>query len=722
VSGTRLSGYTLEKGTTHPIGATPDAQGVNFSVFSQNSTGIELLLFDRHDDRVPSQVFKLDPHVHRSFYLWHCYVRGLKAGAHYAYRVHGPWDWHRGHRFNAQKVLIDPYAEANTNTLWNRVKACGPDDNLASSMRSVVVDLRAYDWEGDRPLRRPSNETIIYEIHVRGFTRSPTSGVAQPGTFRGVVDRIPYLADLGITAVELMPVMEFDDKEILRTLADGRPLRNFWGYSTIGFFAPASQYCMCPELGAHVNEFRDMVKALHKAGIEVLLDVVFTHTDEGNHLGPTISFKGLDNSVYYHLVRDAREYYMDYSGCGNALNCNHPLVTRFIVDCLRFWVREMHVDGFRFDEGSILSRMEDGSPSARAPLPWSIELLETLQDTKLIAEAWDAAGLYQIGSFPGLRWADWNGRFRDDVRRFVRGDRGLVGQVATRIAGSADLYECRGHLPINSINFVTCHDGFTMNDLVSYDGKHNEANGEDNRDGIENNLSANYGTEGPSDDAGLDAFRSRQAKNFATILLLSQGVPMILGGDEMRRSQLGNNNAYCQDNELSWFDWRLAEKHHDVVRFFRLLIDFRKRHPSLQREQFFNGEKNERDLPDLSWHGCQLNSPGWNNPASGVLAFTLGGLNGDDDIHVILNMEEKALDFELPPLVRRSWHRVADTARAYPEDIVEPGRELPVSGPSYRAEARSTVVLVSLLPINSGVPPRHPPRGGTGAGTDGTTA
>jgi glycogen operon protein len=691
------SRYEIAPGRPHPLGAVPDADGVNFSVFSRNATSVELLLFDGHDDREPAQIIKLNTAANKTFFFWHVYVRGLRPGAHYAYRVDGPADLRgQGFRFNPNKVLIDPYACGNTDALWNRADACGPNDNLASSMRSVVIDISDYDWEGDRPLNQPMNEMVVYEVHVGGFTQHPSSGVGHPGTFSGIVEKIPYLKELGITAVELLPVMEFDRKEVLRMKPDGSgPLTNYWGYSTVSFFAPESSYCVSPELGAHVREFRDLVKALHRAGIAVILDTVFNHTSEGNHLGPTINFKGFCNEIAYHLTPSDRQYYMDYSGCGNTVNCNHPIVQKFILECLEFWVKQMHVDGFRFDEGSILSRGEDGVPMVHPPVIWSIELSESLLDTKIIAEAWDAAGLYQIGYFPGYRWAEWNGRFRDDIRRFVRGDPGWVAAVASRIAGSADIYQASGHLPINSINFVTCHDGFTLNDLVSYDAKHNEANGEDNHDGINDNLSWNCGVEGETDDAAVEALRSRQIRNFAAILLLAQGVPMVFAGDEIRRTQKGNNNAYCQDNEISWFDWRSLKKHSELFRFWKLMIDFRKCHPAIHRSRFFDGKVNDRGLPDVSWHGCQLLCPGWDDPNARALAFTLAGCGPEADINVILNMDAQGLDFEVPVVQARQWHLVVDTAQPSPQDIAEPGQERPIVGQRMHVQGRSVVVLLA---------------------------
>ena len=693
-AGTSQALFPVEAGSPHPLGATPGPEGVNFSLFSGNASGVELLLFASHDAPAPFQVIPLDPNRNKTFHFWHAFVRGLEAGAHYAYRVDGPSNPSAGHRFNRSKVLIDPYARGNTNSLWKRAEACTSADNAGTSMRSVVIDTSGYDWEGDRPLNRPVEDTIIYEMHARGFTKSPSSDVDHPGTFAGIVEKIPYLKNLGITAVELLPVFDFDETDVLRVV-DGRPLPNYWGYSTVGFFAPQSAYCVSPESGSHLREFRDMVKALHKAGVEVILDVVFNHTDEGNHLGPVFSFRGIDNRTYYFLVPWDLEYYMDFSGCGNTFNCNHPMAQKLIIECLRYWVREAHVDGFRFDEGSILSRGEDGMPSAHPPVVWQIELDDELMDTKVIAEAWDAAGLYQIGHFPGDRWMEWNGRYRDDIRRFVKGDPGVVGNVASRLAGSADLYQEQGELPVNSINFVDCHDGFTLNDLVSYNEKHNQANGEGNRDGINDNLSWNCGVEGETNDAAREALRDRQVRNFAAILLLSRGVPMFVAGDEVRRTQKGNNNAYCQDNEISWFDWTLVEKNRDLLRFFRRMIELRKRYAALGQRQFFAGAVNERGLADVTWHGTKLNHPGWSDSEARSLGMTLAGFDGQPDIHVMLNMYWDSLDFELPAVPGRRWFRAVDTAQAPPGDIADPGAEPEVDEGAYTVQGRSVVALIN---------------------------
>ncbi len=694
---TSVQHYEAAVGHPHPLGANLCEDGVNFSIFSENATGVELLLFADPTEIEPFQTIALDPLMNKTYRFWHVLVLGLQPGIGYAYRIDGPFEPHnQGNRFNRNKVVIDPYARGNSAMLWNRGSACGPDDNLATSMRSVVIQTDGYDWEGDQPLHRPMNETIIYELHVGGFTRSPSSGSERPGTFLALADKIPYLQSLGITAVELLPVFGFDPTDMDRlNPITGLPLMNYWGYGTVSFFAPHHAYCINPEEGTHLREFRDMIKAFHRAGIEVILDVVFNHTSEGNENGPTISFKGIDNHVYYYLEAQDRQYYRNYSGCGNTLSCNHPLVEKLILECLEFWVRDMHVDGFRFDEASILARNEDGDPIPHPPVLWHIELSETLADTKIIAEAWDAAGLYQIGYFPGYRWAEWNGRYRDDLRRFVRGDPGLVGVVASRIAGSADIYGSSGHLPLNSLNFITCHDGFTLNDLVTYSAKHNEANGEGNRDGIADNLSANNGIEGPTDDAACILLRERQGKNFATILLLSQGVPMLLGGDEVQRTQQGNNNAYCQDNAISWFDWTLPEKHPTMLRFFKQVIAFRKRHTTLQRSQYLTGATMARGLKDIDWHGCWLHCPGWFDPTSCVLAFTLGGTEDAADLHVMLNMDGKDLSFDIPPVGGRVWLRAIDTSLPSPADIANPGQELLVTTATYRVSSHSVVVLIS---------------------------
>ncbi len=652
-----MSLFQTTAGSAHPLGATTYPDGVNFSLFSESATEVVLLLFDSAAAIEPVQTIRFDPFLNKTFHFWHVFVQGCGTGTFYAFRIDGPNNPAAGQRFNPNKVLLGPYARGISTQLWKRADAVGPMDNVATSMRCAIVDVSAYDWEGDRPLNRRICETIIYEMHVGGFTRSPTSDVASPGTFAAVIEKIPHLQALGITAVELLPVCAFDAST-----------PNYWGYSTVAFFSPHSGYCVGSDAASHLDEFRDMVKALHKAGIEVILDVVFNHTDEGNENGPTISFRGIDNRTYYLLDPAWPATYLNYSGCGNTFSANHPLPQKFIVDCLRFWVDEMHVDGFRFDEGSILARGEDGAPLVHPPVIWQIELDDALVDTKMIAEAWDAAGLYQVGHFPGDRWAEWNGRFRDDVRRFVKGDPGLVSAIASRIGGSPDIYEDRAESPENSINFVTVHDGFTLNDLVSYNEKHNELNGEGNRDGINENLSWNCGVEGPTSDPAIQTLRARQMKNFFTILLLSRGVPMLLGGDEIQRTQGGNNNAYNQDNPTSWFDWTQPATNQEMLRFATRMIAFRKSHPALCQPFFYTGAVTARGIPDIAWHGTRLNSPGFDDPQARALAFTIAGVGVTPDLHVMMNMYWEALVFEVPA---GAWRTAIDTSAPSPGDIIE---------------------------------------------------
>ncbi len=682
--------YKTRRGWPQPLGANSYKDGVNFSVFSENATSVELLLFNDSQDKEPFQIIKLDDTKNNTFNFWHIFVEGLKPGVFYAYRVEGPNDPATGQRFNSKKIIIDPYAKLVSDDLWDRQKSIDDSDNLDASMRAIVTGKNDYDWDGDQPLGKPMNETIIYEMHVGSFTKSETSGVENPGKFKSLIEKIPYLKDLGVTAVELLPIFKFDSKGTLPQ----NGLKNYWGYGTVGFFSPENSYLIEQSDPNSLDELKDLVKALHKAEIEVILDIVFGYTGEGNQNGPTISMKGLDNSIYYMLSPD-KNYYMDFSGCGNTLNCNHPVVVKFITDCLEYWVKEFHIDGFRFDEASILSRGEDGTPMARPPVPWAIELSEVLYDTKIIAEAWDAAGLYQVGYFPGYRWAEWNGRFRDEIRRFVKGDPGLAGAVASRISGSADIYQTKGGLPINSVNFITSHDGFTMMDLVSYDNKHNEANGENGRDGIDNNCSWNCGAEGETDDENINRLRKRQIKNLASILLISRGVPMILSGDEVGHTQKGNNNTYCQDNEISWFDWELVEKNKDLLRFFRQMILLKKRKYTLHCKDFFCGEINKDGVPDISFSGCSINNPGWNDPSSRVLSITFGAKTQDSDIHVMMNMDSQDLDFEIPKIVGKKWFRFSDTSLNSPDDICEIGQEKQVDGQNYNVKSRSVVILIS---------------------------
>ncbi len=670
--------------------------GVNFSTFSRYADEVELLLYERADSPAPFQVIRLDPEVNHTFFLWHVFVEGLTAGVHYTWRIDGPDDTRlSGFRFNRKLELLDPWATAVTHILWDRRQAMNAAVESAPTMRAVVVG-NGYDWEGDRSVNRLPENTIVYELHVGGFTRHPSAGVAHPGTFVGLIEKIPYLKELGVTHVELLPVMAFDEQDLPDEVA-ALGLKNYWGYSTHSFYSPHSGYCVAPEAGTHADEFRDMVKALHRAGIGVILDVVFNHTAEGGADGPTINFKGFANETFYHLDPNDRSVYRDFTGCGNTVNCNHPLTARYILRCLEDWVRDMHVDGFRFDLASVMARGEDGNPMQHPHLPWDIEFSDVLAESIVIAEAWDAAGLYQVGSFPGFRWAEWNGRYRDVIRRFVRGERGLVGQVATNISGSSDLYEPQSRFPTNSINFVTCHDGFTLYDLVSYNEKHNEANGENNRDGTNDNLSWNCGIEGETDDPGILALRGRQARNFMAILLLSQGVPMIRAGDELLRSQRGNNNCYCQDNEMSWFDWDLTGKNAGMLRFVKEMIAFRRRHPCLMRDRFLTGRiRKGRSLPDVAWHGTRLNEPLWGDGGAQVLACTLSGTTeGEEHLHIIFNMSESLIEMPLPEIPGRTWHRAVDTWEPSPADILEPADQPRAAGPAYPAKPRSVVVFES---------------------------
>ena len=689
--------YSTLPGYRFPFGATSDAQGTNFSVWGRCATRVELLLYEKSDSPAPFQVIELDPEVNRTYYAWHVYVEGLASGTFYGWRMDGPGDTRdTGFRFDKEKVLIDPWARAVTHDLWDRQRARLPGDNGVFSMRSVVLGHDPYDWEGDEPLNHSTQERIFYEMHVGGFTRHPASQVAHPGTFAGVIEKIPYLKALGVTDVELMPVMAFDEQDVPEGAA-AKGLRNYWGYSTHSFFSPHPGYVVSPEKGTHRREFRDMVKAFHLAGIGVILDVVLNHTSEGGEEGPTINFKGLANQGFYHLDPNDRRIYRDFTGCGNTVNCNTPVVSDFLVDCLEYWVQEMHVDGFRFDLASVLVRDQNGDPMYFAPTPWRIEFSNILANSAIIAEAWDAAGLYQVGDFPGFRWAEWNGQYRDAIRRFVRGDRGLIGEVASRISGSSDLYEQEGRLPGNSINFVTCHDGFTLYDLVSYNEKHNEANGENNRDGSNDNLSSNCGAEGETNDPKILFLRNRQAKNFMAILLLSQGVPMILAGDEVLRTQWGNNNGYCQDNELGWFDWTLTEKNREMLRFLTKMIAFRKRHPCLMHKHFLTGKKEEdAPFPDVTWHGTKLNEPPWNNPDAQILAYTLGRQReAEEDLHIVFNMSDHGVAMPLPPLPGRVWHRAVDTGQNSPGDILEPKDQLRTKESSYPVASHSVVVFES---------------------------
>jgi len=666
--------FRTDTGIPLPLGNTITPQGINFALFSRNATAVSLVLALSEEAMDTSEI-KLDPKRNKTGDIWHILLRNPPPGLRYGYSidgVHAPQD--SGHAYDPERVLLDPYAKQIISPAWGKERTC------LGNFPCCLPGPEPYDWEGDRPLNIPLKDTIIYELHVRGFTQHASSMVRAPGTFKGLREKTSYLKQLGITAVELMPVTEFNENEpIFTNPFTGEHLKNFWGYSPLSFFAPKSSYSSDPQ--APLDEFRDMVKALHRAGIEVILDIVYNHTAEGGSDGPTTSFRGIDNTIYYLLDPWTRDY-LNYSGCGNTCNCNQPIVRNLILDALHWWVMEMHVDGFRFDLASILGRDSQGQVLANPPVVEMIAEDPILADTKIIAEAWDAAGLYQVGSFsPHPRWAEWNGRFRDDIRGFCCGREGLVPAVATRIAGSSDLYQANGRSPANSINFITSHDGFTLADLVSFNEKHNLDNGENNRDGDNNNNSWNSGIEGPTANKAILRLRSRRQRTMATILLLSQGVPMLVAGDEFGRSQLGNNNAWCQDNPISWLDWSLAKKNRYLRRFFQKLIALRKAHPIFRREDFFphstESHADEHGL-QITWQGLRPGSQDW-SPGCHTLAFLLSGESltpTDDDFFVMLNMHPYTpAVFTLPLAPRnRHWVRLIDTGKSGPRDFVDPDR------------------------------------------------
>jgi glycogen operon protein len=679
-------------GEPFPIGATVVEGGVNFCLFSRTARGVELHLFERDDDARPTRIVSLDPVANRTYHYWHTFVPGLRPGQLYGYRVDGPFDPEHGLRFDPSKLLLDPYGRGVVVPQGYSCEAAArKGDNAATAMKSVVVDPGDYDWEGDSPLRLPSAQSIVYEMHVRGFTRHPNSGVceAKRGTYAGLIEKVPYLKDLGINAVELLPVFAFD------TTACPTGLVNYWGYQPVSYFAPHPQYSSIQDPLGPAREFRDMVKALHRAGIEVILDVVFNHTAEGGQDGPTLCFRGIDNPNYY-ILDGGQSRYADYTGCGNTLNANHPVVRRMIVDSLRYWVTEMHVDGFRFDLASILARDAQGHVLANPPVLWDIESDPALAGIKLMAEAWDAAGLYQVGSFVGDSWKEWNGRFRDDVRDFFRGAPGSASRMADRMLGSHELYGHERREAEQSVNFVTCHDGFTLNDVVSYNEKHNEPNGEQNRDGANDNRSWNCGVEGPTDDPTVEQLRNRQVKNFLAATALSLGVPMLLMGDEFRRTQHGNNNAYCHDDESTWLDWSLLEKHADVHRFLRLLLARRSMRSVTHEQQRVTLSELLRSA-NIMWHGVKLNEPDWGEHSH---AFALSAeAPGDNFVfHLIFNSYWEPLDFELPQTpAGQPWKRWIDTSRPSPEDVTDWESANPITSSSYRAGPRSVVMLYVAL-------------------------
>jgi isoamylase len=680
----------VSRGYPMPLGALQTPEGVNFAVISQHATAITLVLCEPCDTKSQAEI-PLDPLLCRTGHHWHVRVDGLPEDFCYGYRADGP----RGprDRFDPSRVLLDPAATA---------LSCGKPWAYPGPVRRLsLVPRRRYLLEEHTgpPPRTPREDTIIYELHVRGYTVHPSSGVAHRGTYTGLIEKIPYLKELGVTAVELLPVDEFDELDCpFVNPFTGEKLRNFWGYNTIAFAATKAAYAVDPEGSEPWLEFRQMVRAFHEAGIEVILDVVFNHTAEGGEHGATYSFRGLDNQLYYMLDEQGR--YLNYTGCGNTLNTNHPVVRGLVLDCLRNMVAATEVDGFRFDLASVFGRATNGEILVEPPVIEMISADALLADAKLIAEPWDAAGLYQVADFPGgSRWSVWNGRYRDDVRRFWRGDPGMVSALATRLCGSDDLYATRG--PLHSINFITCHDGFTLNDLVSYDRKHNEANGEGNRDGTDANWSFNHGVEGPTNDPAILQLRQRQARNLIATLLVSQGVPMLLGGDEFLRTQNGNNNAWCQDNETSWVDWSLAARNAGFLRFVRQMIALRKRHPILRRRTFMNQNGSGAPL-DVAWHGVEPCQPDF-GPDSHSLAMALDGRGCDRpgvidrDLYVILNAHREPLEFVIPSSpTGRPWRRAVDTALPSPEDALDldQGPLIPLLH-RYRVEARSLVILVS---------------------------
>jgi isoamylase len=682
---------TLDVGKSFPLGASLVAGGANFSVFSKHATAVQLLLFDGVNDDRPSTVIDLDPRAQRTYHYWHTFVPELKAGQLYGYRVRGPHAPEKGLRFDADKVLLDPYGKCVARPSHvSRAAARSPGDNAATALKSVLADPGAYDWEDDRPPSTPYTRTVIYELHVGNFTRHPNSGVtdSRRGTFAGVIEKLPYLQDLGVSAIELMPVFAFDEQ----SAPYGR--RNVWGYQPVSFFAPHPGYSSRQDPLGALDEFRDFVKAAHRAGLEVILDVVYNHTAEGGADGPTLSFRGLANDTYYILdEKDAG--YADYSGTGNSLNGNESVVRRLILDSLRYWVVEMHVDGFRFDLASVMSRDERGRPIGSPPVLLDIESDPVLANVKVIAEAWDAAGLYQVGGFAGDAWKEWNGTFRDDVRRFLKGDEGTVGPLACRLLGSPDIYGAQDREPEQSINFVTCHDGFTLNDLVSYNHKHNEANGEWNRDGSNDNHSWNCGAEGPTQDEATEQLRNRQIKNFLALTLFATGTPMLLMGDEIRRTQCGNNNAYCLDDETTWFDWSAIARHAEIRRFVKQLIAFRNaRTLPLARDVMTLNELIAQHR--VEWHGVALGEPDWSD-ASHSLAATFHFDSDRLALHLMINAYWQALTFAIPLLDEKyePWRLCVDTFRPAPQDIRGWSDSESVRGATLAVQPRSIVMLVT---------------------------
>lgn len=696
-------GGEVRAGSPLPFGAHQRAGGVNFALFSRHATRVRLELYGSPDAGSPTRVIDLDPARHRTGDVWHVWVPGITSGQLYGFRIDGPYQPEDGHRFNVHKLLLDPLATAVVGTKnWDFEAARGYDsssslsdltvssvDNAGCTPKCMLTEAH-FDWEGDLPLSHLATDAVIYETHIRGFTIDPSSRAVHPGTYRGLTERIPYLQDLGVTAIELMPVQEFNENELSRVNPITKErLRNYWGYNPAAFLAPKETYANLGSSGRQTLEFREMVKSFHRAGIEVILDIVLNHTAEGNELGPTVSLRGMDNSIFYMLQEDERRYYKNFSGVGNTLNGNHPVVRDFIMQVLRYWVMDMHVDGFRFDLASVLGRDEHGNLLQNAPLLESIAEDPILRGVILIAEAWDAGGAYQVGSFSESRWAEWNGRFRDDVRRFWLGEPGMMGSFASRICGSADLYQRSGKGPGNSVNFVTSHDGFTLNDLVSYKQKHNEENGEYGRDGTDANYSDNCGVEGPSESTDVEALRNRLIKNFLVTLFISRGIPMLLAGDELRRTQRGNNNAYCQDNAVSWVDWNFLEKHKEIHRFARGMIAFRRAHPVLRRAAFYSDA-------DIQWFGPQGTAPAWADPGRKSFACLIFG-QSEADLFLMFNADTAPSDFSIPAAPGiKTWRVAVDTSREAAGDLYEPGKEPSMEErASFRVGPRSSAILLA---------------------------
>lgn len=677
------SNITVRPGRAYPLGATVREGGTRFAIASRHATRVWLAFFENEEDKTPIRELEFDSRQYRTGDVFSIFVKGVWPGSLYAFRLDGPLDPIAGHRFDPDKYILDPYAKLIIGDIQRGTGKC------------VVVDENE-DWSDDIKPLIPMNDTIIYETHVRGLSFHESSNSDHPGTYLGIIDKIPYLKDLGITAIELLPIQECGEVSLGRcSIITSEELTNYWGYNSIGFFAPAAKYAW--EHGKQIDEFRKMVAALHKAGLEIILDVVFNHTAEGNEKGPTLCFRGIANSIFYMLDENGK--YNNFSGCGNTMNCNHPMVRNFILDCLRYWVTVMHVDGFRFDLASILGRDQNGKIHENAPLIEHIAEDPIMRDVKLIAEAWDAGGAYQVGSFGDVRWAEWNGRYRDDARRFWHGNDNVKGEFATRLTGSSDLYEWCGRDPRHSINFITAHDGFTLRDLVSYNEKHNEANGENNCDGSNDNISWNCGVEGETEDPDINALRMRMQKNYLATMFLSLGVPMLCGGDEFGRTQNGNNNAYCQDNEISWYIWSFLEKNRELHRFCKEIIQFRKTNPVLTRRIHFRGESlvPEED-PDILWFDEHARPQDWDNANSSLACWINPSQNASIGIYMMFNHSNKKVKFKVTK--KGSWRIRINTSEKSPQDIVNTQQSVPLKGKKYLTlQPKSIIVLTAATRV-----------------------